>query len=295
MTVHFDEVTSAANAADPTDQAPPTAATTGQTGRSEDNRAAIDKAISLLTAFGAQASSGVGVSELARRADLSKSTAFRVLGLLERNGVVDRVGRKYRLGARLRELGRNVHASNNDRLRDRLIPFLAELYEATHETIQLTAINDTEIVTLAKLYGHRSVACPLGVGTCLPSHATACGNAMLAHNPRMVDHLVEVADRRGLEAVTPRTITDISELQVRLAKIRQQGLAYADSELRAGQHCISAPVIGPNGHAVAALSISAPKEKDLRQHTLVLRRTAAAASQALQRSARQARATDATS
>lgn len=251
----------------------------------DDNRAAVDKAVSLLAAFGAQASSGVGVSELARRSELSKSTAFRVLGLLERNKVVERVGRKYRLGQRLRELSRNVHTSSNDKLRDRLIPFVAELYEATHETVQLTTVNDTEVVSLTKLYGQRAVACPVGVGTCLPAHATACGKAIMANNPRVLDRVVEQADRQGLEALTPRTITDVGELQHRLGKIREQGLAYADAELRPGQHCISAPIIGANGQAVAAISIAAPRDRDLRQFILVLRQTAAAASHSLQRSA----------
>lgn len=64
-----------------------------------DDRAAIDKAFSLLVAFGSDAATGLGVSELARRTRLSKSTAFRVLGMLERNAMVERVGKNYRLGA----------------------------------------------------------------------------------------------------------------------------------------------------------------------------------------------------
>ena len=53
--------------------------TTGQ----RDSRTAVDKALAILRAFGDEAGSGVGVSELARRTDLSKSTAFRLLGILE--------------------------------------------------------------------------------------------------------------------------------------------------------------------------------------------------------------------
>ena len=78
-----------------------------------DDRAAVDKAISLLVAFGDQASSGLGVTELARRAQMSKSTAYRVLGMLERNAVVERVGTGYRLGSRLHELGRAVQCAGS--------------------------------------------------------------------------------------------------------------------------------------------------------------------------------------
>jgi IclR family transcriptional regulator, KDG regulon repressor len=59
-----------------------------------DDRAAIDKAICLLSALGEYGGWGLGVSELARRSQLSKSTAFRVLGMLERNAMVERVGAK---------------------------------------------------------------------------------------------------------------------------------------------------------------------------------------------------------
>src|SRR5690242_17641721 len=120
-----------------------------------DDRAAVDKAISLLVAFGEQASTGVGVSELARRADLSKSTAFRVLGMLERNGVVERIGTGYRLGARLHQLGQAVYSPEHERVRDLLLPFLTDLYEMTRHTVHLAALHDTDVVYLAKLYGHR--------------------------------------------------------------------------------------------------------------------------------------------
>lgn len=252
-------------------------------GGHEEGRAAIDKAISLLTCFGAQATSGVGVSELARRADLSKSTAFRVLGLLERNGVVERVGRKYRLGARLHELGRNVYAPTNDRLRDRLIPFMTDLYEATHETVQLATLHDVDVVYLAKLYGHRSAPSPIHIGTRLPAYATACGLAQLAHQPQALDRLIEQSQDGRLAAVTSHTTTDLVDLQMRLSNVRRQGIAYDKGGLVPGQHCIAVPVLGPGGYAVAAFSISAPIEHDLRPYALVLRRVGAAASQALQR------------
>ena len=65
---------------------------------SRDGRTAVDKALSLLLSFGLEGCDGLGVSELARRADMSKSTAFRLLGMLQRNGVVERIGSSYRLG-----------------------------------------------------------------------------------------------------------------------------------------------------------------------------------------------------
>jgi DNA-binding IclR family transcriptional regulator len=127
-----------------------------------DDRAAVEKAMTLLTCFGGQAGSGIGVSELARRAQLSKSTAYRLLVVLERNGVVEKVERKYRLGQRLHELGRDAYVAEHDWLRDSLTPYLVDLYESTHETVHLGALHGTDVVYLSKLYGHRQVRSPPG-------------------------------------------------------------------------------------------------------------------------------------
>ena len=143
------------------------------TEQGRDDRAAVDKAISLLVSFGHHGSGGVGVTELARRARLSKSTAFRVLGLLERNGVVERVGRNYRLGARLHELGRTVYPPDHDRVRDLLIPFLTDLYELTHETVYVAALHGGDVVYLAKLHGHRPAFEPSRIGVRMPAHCSA--------------------------------------------------------------------------------------------------------------------------
>lgn len=148
-----------------------------------DDRAAVDKAFSLLVAFGAEASTGVGVSELARRASLSKSTAYRVLGMLERNAMVERIGTDYRLGSRLHELGLAVYAPSHERVRDQLMPFLTELFDATRQTVHLAMLHGTDVVYLAKLYGHRNAVALSRVGGRLPAHCTAVGRSCWPMTP----------------------------------------------------------------------------------------------------------------
>jgi DNA-binding IclR family transcriptional regulator len=245
-----------------------------------DDRAAIDKAISLLVAFGDRASTGLGVSELARRAQLSKSTAFRVLGMLERNGVVERVGTNYRLGARLHELGRAVYAPGHERIRDLLTPFVIDLYELTRETVQLATLHGTEVVYLAKLYGHRPVPSPSRIGGRLPAHCTAVGKALLAYDPDAAAAALCVPLRR----FTAHTITDPVMLAAELDTIRREGIAFDNEESQLGLNCVAAPVISPRGGVVAALSISGPRGRiDTRRLATDLRRVSASASQATAR------------
>jgi IclR family transcriptional regulator, KDG regulon repressor len=243
-----------------------------------DDRAAVDKAISLLAAFGDQATAGLGVSELARRAQLSKSTAFRVLGMLERNAVVERVGTGYRLGPRLHHLGRSVYSPEGDRIRDLLLPYLTDLYESTHQTVHLATLYDTDVVYLAKLYGHRTVAAPSRIGERLPAHCTAVGKALLAYRGTPLPH------HDSLPRFTRFTIGDPARLTAELAAVRRTGIATEQQESRLGVACIAAPVLDPRGHAVAGLSIAVPAGRvDLRGLEPGLRRICAAAAQSIAR------------
>ncbi|MEO3785759.1 IclR family transcriptional regulator [Actinocorallia sp. B10E7] len=248
-----------------------------------DDRAAIDKAISLLLCFGDQASSGLGVSELARRSGLSKSTAFRVLGMLERNQVVERVGKDYRLGTRLHELGRSVYAPGHAQIRDLLIPYLTDLYELTRETVHLATLHGTEVVYLAKLYGHRQAPAPSRIGGRMPAHCTAVGKVLLAYDP----DAAAAALSEPLGRYTPRTIADAAGLAAELDRIRREGVAFDDEESRQGLSCVAVPVMGPGARPMAALSVAGVTGRiDTRRHAVGLRRVSAAAARALTRSAR---------
>lgn len=245
---------------------------------SKDERAAVEKAVSLLASFGSQASTGIGVSELARRAELSKSTAFRLLGMLERHGVVEKVGQKYRLGQRLHELGRHVYVPDHDQIRDALIPFLTDLYEMTRETVHLAALHGTDVVYLSKLYGHRQVRSPSRIGGRAPAYCTAVGKVLLAYDHQALEQVLG----GELRPLTPHTITDPDRLAAEIAKVRADGVAFDDEEATLGLSCVAVPVIGHGGRAVAALSVSAVTGRlDTRAQAAALRRVSAAAAQQL--------------
>jgi IclR family transcriptional regulator, KDG regulon repressor len=245
-----------------------------------DDRAAIDKAFSLLSALGEYGSWGLGVSELARRAQLSKSTAFRVLGMLERNAMVERVGTKYRLGARLHELGKSVYAPGQDRIRDLLLPFLADLYEMTRHTVHLASLHGTDVVYLAKLYGHRTVAAPSRIGARLPAHCTAVGKVLLAYDPAAATEALSTP----LHRLTHHSICDADELAAELVRVRRDGVAVDHEESQPGLACVAAPVMGRYGRPLAAMSVCAPAGIDMQPLTTSLRRVCASASQAMSRS-----------
>lgn len=247
----------------------------GTQSRRRDERTAVDKAISVLKAFDRDAHLGLGVSELARRADLSKSTTFRLLGMLERNGVVERAGTAYRLGRVVQELGAQASTPGQDRVRDLLTPFLADLYEATHMTVQLAVLSGPHVVYLNKLEGHQRLRTPSRIGGRMPAYCTAVGKILLSHDAEAID-----ATLRGpRHAWTENTVVDEEKLSRELWKARRDGIAFDRGESLDTLSCVAAPVMGRNGTPIAAISISGDSSTfQVANYEPMLRRVCLAAS-----------------
>ena len=64
-----------------------------------------------------------------------------------------------------------------------------------------------------------------------------------------------------LEPLTPRTITDVTELRHRLEMIRREGLAVSIGEAVPGAAGVAAPIFNPDGSVTAGLLIAAPVER----------------------------------
>ena len=147
---------------------------TGRTGTS-----VLERAFSLLEAVGSDGA-GVGLAELARRAGLPKATAYRLANQLIELGALERVGEEYQLGLKLFELGSSV--ARQRELREAALPFMEDLYEATHETIPLGVLDDVEVLYVEKIAGQRGHGVPTTLGTRKPLHCTSLGKAILAYS-----------------------------------------------------------------------------------------------------------------
>lgn len=245
---------------------------------SADQRSAIEKAIDVLNAFGDNAYTGIGVTELAKRSSLPKSTTFRILATLEAKGVVERVGKMYRLGKMLKEIGINEESELHSLLRDVLTPFLADLYSRTKQTVHLAVLDGTDVVYLNKLYGHLHVRSPSRIGGRVPAYCSAVGKVLLAHNSEAISQVLA----HPLRAWTPNTITTPEALQAELARVRTENLAYDRAEILRGLNCIAAPILDRNRNPIAALSVSGPVGKFIPDaHATMLRQVCFEATRAL--------------
>ncbi len=192
------------------------------------------------------------LSAIARRADLPKSTAHRILEVLREQDLVERVPEGYVLGRGLFELGELVPIKR--RLRELALPFMEDLYEATHETIHLAVRDGLDVLYAEKIRGHSGVDVPSRVGGRLPMSSTGVGKTLLAFSPgALVDEVVS----RPLRRLTPHSIVDPAVLQDELAAIRVAGVGYDREEAALGVSCVAAPVL-VRGEPIAALSITVP-------------------------------------
>ena len=193
----------------------------------------------------------MGVSDLARRLDLHKNNAFRLLATLELAGYMQQTQESdlYHLGPRCLELGHAFARSHT--LINQARPILEELAETLGETAHLGVLRGDEVVHLDGVLPEQMVLTGLRVGERLPAHCTALGKALLAYGG------LEIVNRT-LDRHTDSTLVDPVKLADELRAIALQGYAPDLEEFATGLRCVAAPVRDANSRVIAAISLSGP-------------------------------------
>lgn len=197
-------------------------------------------------------------AEVARDLGVHRSTALRLLGTLERHGLVERDPKtaKYRLGRRLPQLASVVTGEFDLRFVAR--PVCERLAGALGETVTLDVLDAGEIVPIEQASGSTSVVSVNWLGRRTPIHCTASGKVILAFGPSSLRQRLLA---RPLERRTPHTIVDHDELEAQLAAALDAGFARTYQELEVGLDAIAAPVHSADGAVVAALDVSGPAHR----------------------------------
>ena len=188
-----------------------------------------------------------------RTAEPSKPTVHRLAGELLTLGLLEGERGVYRLGMRMFELGQLVPLQRD--LREEALPFMQDLFEATHETVHLAVLDGTEVLYIEKISGHRRVAAGSRIGGRLPAHCTAVGKAIIAVSPPGVLDAVLAA---GLTRRTAFTVTVPSVLRKQLARAARDGVAYEREESDLGVTCAASPIYRFGEQVVAAISVTGP-------------------------------------
>jgi IclR family pca regulon transcriptional regulator len=213
----------------------------------------LERGLAVIQAFSREAPA-MTLSEVARRTDISRATARRILLTLESLGFVRSDGRDFSLSPRILSLGWAYLSSLN--LWEIARPFMEDLSAEVRETCSAATLDLPDIVFVARVPAPRRILMmSLEVGSRLPAHATAMGRVLLAgqSDELVAAHLAETR----LDPLTHRTTTDPARLRAIVAAVREQGFSLVDEELELGLRSLSVPLRGPDGVPVAALNLCA--------------------------------------
>ncbi len=219
----------------------------------------LDKALSILELVIDQGRD-LSITEISQKLGMVKGTVHRVLSTLVARKFVQQNSRTrmYGLGVRTLEIGMD---SKRERfLRTVMAPFLMELYEICGETVNAAVWEHNGIRYIYRLESEALLRISTTAGARFPGYCAATGKILLSYfsneDIRQIYSL-----NTSFKKHTKNTIANIDELIQEIEKVRVRKVAFDDEEALVGVYCVGAPILNSKGECVAAISISAPKDR----------------------------------
>jgi IclR family acetate operon transcriptional repressor len=214
----------------------------------------IDRAFAVLRSL---TSGPAGVTDIAERVGLPKSTVSRLLSTLEVLGAVEQVaaGGDYRMGWAMLELAAAARPGRS--LVSVARPHLAELARLTGEAAGVSIPDGTEMLYLDQLTPDSELQVRDWTGHRIAMHAVPSGLVVLATHPDLARRVL----RAPMHRYTAHTITEPDALRKRLELVRSQGYAWAFEEFADGLNSVAAAVRDHNGQVIAALHVYGPASR----------------------------------
>ena len=205
--------------------------------------------------LGALADGPLGVTDVAIRSHIPKSTAARLLAALAAEGAVEQVPgeTRYRLGPHLVALASGLGDARG--LVATARPVLVDLAQQLGEAAGLSVRDGWTAHYVDQVDSPNPVQVRDWTGTRLPLHAVSSGQVFLAQMPApmLARYLAE-----PLEQFTPYTLTSAGALLERLRDVRRDGHAWIRDEFGVGMSSVAAPVADARGELVAAVHVHGP-------------------------------------
>ena len=196
-----------------------------------------------------------GVTEIAERSDLPKSTVSRLLAALEAEGAVAQrdAGGVYELGEGLRRLAESIGPDAS--LAAVVRPFLHDLRDEIGESAGFTVRIRRDVYWVDNVDHQAAVRVRDRTGHYARLHTVPTGIAILAH---FADDELDAYLSEPLERRSDRTPTDADDVWRLVRRVRRSGFLWSHDELEEGLSSIAVPFRGPSGEYEAALYVEGP-------------------------------------
>jgi DNA-binding IclR family transcriptional regulator len=212
----------------------------------------IERAFAVLSAL---SDGPTGVSAIAERARLPKSTVVRLLRALQTEGAVEQQSGdgRYRLGPRVAQLAAGLTPTRTLVALGR--PVLSDLAAAVGEVAGLGVPEGRVVHYIDQVGTAHQVQIRDWTGSRAPMHAVSSGQVFLAHE---APEVIEAYVARDLVQFTARTLVTADALRERLRQVALDGYAWARDEFTDGMSSVAAPVTDAAGEVVAAIHVHGP-------------------------------------
>ena len=201
----------------------------------------VKKAFGILSAISAS-QKGLGVSELAKKLKMAKSTVHGMTSALEELGAVMRnpLTKKYKLGFTLFEIGRSAYSQVD--LKTSARPVMEELMEKTQTSVFLGILNWDHVTVLDIVESRQDLKITAPVGATIPMLAGAVGKVFLASMDE--EQARKIVKSKGLPRFTDNSIVDTAAYFQELKQVREKGFAVDDEEYILGVRAVASPLVG---------------------------------------------------
>ena len=201
----------------------------------------VKKAFAILSAI-SSSKDGMGVSDLAKKLKMAKSTVHGMTSALEELGAVMRypLTKKYKLGFALLEIGRSAYSQID--LQTSARPVTEELMEKTQTSVFLGILNWDHVTILDIVEARRDLNITAPVGSTIPLFAGAVGKVFLAAMEK--EQATKIISSKGLPRFTDNSIVDMDMYLNELRQVKEKGYAVDDEEYIMGVRAVASPLIG---------------------------------------------------
>lgn len=200
---------------------------------------------------------GAGLTETAGALDISKSTTYRHLASLQREGYVVKEKNVYYPAMKFLALGEYVR--NRKPIYEMVRPKVEQLAKETDERAEFIIEEHGQGIFVHQATGANAVLTDTHTGKVAPLHAIAAGKAILAYYSE--ERVEEIIEKRGLPEQTPNTITDPEGFHEELERIRETSVAYNRQEFVEGLCAVGVSVRNGDGNVLGALSVTGPTNR----------------------------------
>ena len=218
----------------------------------------VEKAFRVLSVFDVKRQQ-LSLSQIAAQAGLDMSAAQRFVYTLAKLGLLQREAdsRLYSLAPRMLDFARQYIAGNA--FVSLASPFLQQLSRETEETVNITALDGTEVIVLQRIVSRHVLTPDVIVGTRMPAYCTSSGLAILAALPN--EEAAAVLNASNLIRHTQHTVNDRAAILARLEMIRETGYAHTEDELYLGDIATAAAVLDRDGRPMGAINAAVSRAR----------------------------------